>query len=274
MNGNDDPTESSASSTRRDLLELAIAAGAVAGVGGAGIVAARDEHEDEENDEYEDEEERNGPRISPVFGFSALRPPEEREPPREPDHEVYLRREGREIEGETLPEFSFQPTGLAVEEGDTVLFRFDSGGHTITAYHRRRGRHHRMPEGATLVTSPPLGWDHYWLYTFEREGVYDMYSQFYELFGMVFRIVVGDPDPEEYPPVETQGLAPLPIASVMLNRDALSPENVMEQGEVTWEEVRPTQQEIEQVFRGMAPENIMHDVQRWLAQAEGNPNRC
>ena len=230
-----------------------MAAGAVAGVGGAGIVAARDEHEDEE--------ERNGPRISPVFGFSALQTPEEREPPEEPDHEVYLRREERQVDGETVPEFSFQPTGLAVEEGDTVLFRFDSGGHTVTAYHRRRGRHHRMPEGATLVTSPPLGRDHYWLYTFEREGVYDMYSQFYELFGMVFRIVVGDPDHEAYPPVETDGLAPLPIAGVMLDRDQLDPEYIMDQGEVTWEEVRPTQQEIEQTLM-----RLLHDMEGQMGQ--------
>lgn len=233
-----------------------MAAGAVAGVGGAGIAAARDEHE---NDEHEDDE--RGPRISPVFGFSALRSPEEREPPREPDHHVDLRRQERQVEGETVPEFSFQPTGLAVEEGDTVLFRFDSGGHTVTAYHRRRGRHHRLPEWATLVTSPPLGRGHYWLYTFEGEGVYDMYSQFYELFGMVFRIVVGDPDPEEYPPIETDGLAPLPIANVMLQRDALDPENVMDTGEVSWEEVRPTQEEIEHALM-----RLFQDLEGQLGQ--------
>lgn len=240
MNGNDDSYESIASSTRRTLLEAAVAAGAVAGLGAGatGVVGAQDGQEDDEGED----EQRNGPRISPVFGFSALR--EEREPPREPDHEVDLRREHREVEGVQVPEFSFQPTGLAIEEGDTVLFRFNSGGHTVTAYHRRRGRQHRMPQDKTLITSPPLGRDHYWLYTFETEGIYDMYSQFYELFGMVFRVVVGDPDPEEFPPDEPPQLRPLLLADVMLDRDALDPEAVAEQGEVTWEDVRPTEEEI------------------------------
>jgi len=125
--------------------------------------------------------------------------------PLQPDHEVDL--ETRPQEGRPVPEFYFEPTGRFVEAGDVVRFNLATPDHTVTAYHPRLGRQRRVPEGIPPFSSPVLGTDAFWLYRFDEPGVYDVLCAPHEIFGMVMRIVVGEPTAEFGPEgtVETEG---------------------------------------------------------------------
>ncbi|KAB1193876.1 hypothetical protein GJR96_10680 [Haloferax sp. MBLA0076] len=88
--------------------------------------------------------------------------------------------------------FHFEPTGLAVEPGDVVLFSAETPDHGFTVFHERHGRQNRVPDGVGPISSPLIPVGGYWLYQFEAEGVYDAYCPPHEPFGMVMRVVVGD----------------------------------------------------------------------------------
>jgi len=181
--------------------------------------------------------------VDPVFGFPAAS--EDVEPPVEVDHEVTLDTIQREQQGVPIPEFAFDPVGLAVEPGDTVQFSLASPHHTISAYHPELGYTQRVPDGVGPISSPVLWTDSYFLYTFEESGVYDLFCFPHEFAGMVIRIVVGEasgpateappeaewgeaiPDPDS--PIPPQGLA-----ATVLRDSALDPETIVEEGSVAW----------------------------------------
>jgi plastocyanin len=88
----------------------------------------------------------------------------------------------------------FDPIGLAVEPGETVTFRNESGRHSATAYRGEIATERRIPEGAdgwnsTTFNTQGETFEH----TFEVEGTYDYFCIPHKSVGMVGRIVVGDP---------------------------------------------------------------------------------
>lgn len=200
----------------------------------------------------------SGKDIHPVFGFSALS--SDVEPPVAPDHEVQAiirPREDREI-----PEFFFEPTGIAIEPGDTVRFSLVTPHHSVTAYHPAMGTTQRVPDGVPPFSSPVLPVNAYWLYTFEEEGVYDVHCGPHEIFGHIARIVAGSatgpgaepvagPDDEpmmdhgEEPEEGPMLRPPVGTAVTVLNDPALRPDCILAHGTVNWDEIDPANKELE-----------------------------
>lgn len=83
--------------------------------------------------------------------------------------------------------------GLQIDVGDTVAFHAHTPDHTVTAYHMEHGRQQRVPDDADPFSSPVLPIGASWLYQFDQPGTYDINCAPHEFFGMVGRIVVGDP---------------------------------------------------------------------------------
>jgi plastocyanin len=138
-------------------------------------------------------------------------------------------------------EFTFDPVGLYVDSGSTVRFNMRSGSHQIRGYHREYGRTHRLPDGV-----PPLGSDlltegSYWLYTFETRGVYDLYCQPHEYYGMVMRVVVGSGASDQ--PVQSEADGPNQLqppteqAAAVLVDDALGADSIRMSGRVAWDDL-------------------------------------
>jgi plastocyanin len=182
--------------------------------------------------------------IHPVLGYSGLEGDGQLPEPLQPDHEVDL--ETRPQEGRPVPEFYFEPTGRFVEAGDVVRFNLATPDHTVTAYHPRLGRQRRVPEGIPPFSSPVLGTDAFWLYRFDEPGVYDVLCAPHEIFGMVMRIVVGEPTAEFGPEgtVETEGgeieLRPPALTAALVYDDPmLEPATIAEQGSISWDDLMP-----------------------------------
>jgi len=138
---------------------------------------------------------------------------------------------------EELPDFVFEPTGLAVESGDVVRFTLAAPDHTVTAYHPMLGRQRRVPEGVPPFSSPVLGAETFWLYRFDEPGVYDVLCAPHEIFGMVGRIVVDGGEAnfgEEAYPAQR---GPEFTAATVFDDDALAPANIVEAGTVSWDDL-------------------------------------
>lgn len=107
----------------------------------------------------------------------------------------------------------YDPVGLYVEPGDTVVWQALRWTPTVTAYHPRNDNHElRIPEGAEPFDSGLLGTMDTFSWTFEMEGTYDYYSKYHEAVGLTGRIVVGRPGgPAENPPRygAAEGRAPI-----------------------------------------------------------------
>lgn len=249
---------------RRRLLQAAGAAAALTAVGGTAS-AAGDEGKGNRRNGGNSRGRGKG-AIDPNLGYVALTSDEKL--PVEPDHVVEVLIEPPE-EGEVIPEFYYEPTGLAVDVGDVVAYRFVTPGHTVSAYHPYAGRQQRVPDrkdGLAWFSSPYLGAGATWLYRFDRPGVYDYYCGPHEIFGHVGRVVAGDvtetppvsdpcappeaggngddsgtaeaengeasgpPEPELRPPAFTGGL--------VLRDPALDPGRIVDCGAVSWDDVR------------------------------------
>ncbi len=282
---------------RRSVVQ-AIGAGAVLATLGTGSVLAGDDEERDETDGTDESEndswvDRSGDDVHPVFGFSALTG--DVEFPVEPDHTVdaYIApRDDREI-----PEFYFEPTGLALEPGETVQFQLVTPHHSVTAFHPALGIQQRVPDGVPPFSSPVLPVGASWLYTFEEPGVYDVHCGPHELFGHVARLVVGEasgPGAEPIPEManghgnsndengnngggndengnngdgnhengndengadeDESGEAengppeprpPVGAAVTVLNDPALEPDRILEEGQVSWDEIDDANKAIE-----------------------------
>jgi len=178
--------------------------------------------------------------VDPRFGYIGTG---DDSPPVEPDHTVELLI--RERENVPIPEFYFEPTGLAIDVGDTVRFDLATPHHNVNAYHPAFGYTQRVPENAAPYSSPILGAGEYWLYTFETEGVHNIMCAPHELFGMVGSVVVGSATGPAANPV---GEAPAPTessrppeftAGLVLSDPAMAPENIVDQGSVSWDDLAP-----------------------------------
>lgn len=148
--------------------------------------------------------------------------------------------------------FHYEPTGLTVEPGDVVIFTAETPDHGVAGFHERHGRQNRLPDDVGPIASPLVPVGGYWLYQFETPGVYDLYCPPHEVFGMVMRVVVTDGDVPELS-VEETGRPPLPVnllpvflggldpnvpsSAAALDSDALAPENIVDAGTVSWEDV-------------------------------------
>lgn len=188
----------------------------------------------------ESPEQMDDATIDPRFGYVGTGG---ESPPVEPDHTIDLQIRPRE--NVPLPEFYFEPTGLAIETGDTVRFNLATPHHNVNAYHPAFGYTQRVPDDVPPYSSPILGAGEYWLYTFETEGVHNIMCAPHELFGMVGSIVVGSASGPGANPV---GEAPAPTeesrppeftAGLVLSDPALAPENIVEAGSVSWSDLAP-----------------------------------
>jgi len=107
-------------------------------------------------------------------------------------------------------EHYFDPVGLAVEPGETVTWVNERGSHSTVSYSDDSGKkvaERRIPDGAT-------GWNSGIVHEagetvarpFEVEGTYDYFCDSHDKYGMVGRIVVGDPGgpaDDQFPPSGT-----------------------------------------------------------------------
>lgn len=200
------------------------------------------------------------PHIDSHFGYSA---PEDEDLPKklEPDRTV-----GLHIDFEGPIPFHFDPMGIQIDVGDIVRFNFETPDHTVSAYHTGHGRQQRVPDDADPFTSPMINAGGFWLYRFDHPGTYDIYCSPHQFFAMVMRIVVGDPDSEEYddefgepglgarPPTASEDLEGLvagftdiespedvdwllPASADVFATDAMSVENIVDEGPVTRSDV-------------------------------------
>lgn len=90
----------------------------------------------------------------------------------------------------------FDPIGLYVEPGDVVTWEIESDAHSTTAYAEDHfmAAVTRIPEGAEGWDSGTLrGTGETFTHKFETRGTYDYFCIPHKPFGMVGRIVVGQP---------------------------------------------------------------------------------
>lgn len=98
---------------------------------------------------------------------------------------------------------TFDPVGLHVDPGDTVVWELESGAHSSTAYEDR------IPDGAETWDSGVLSESGAtFTRTFEVEGTYDYYCLPHRSNGMVGRVVVGAPGGPAEGSMPTDGLVP------------------------------------------------------------------
>lgn len=145
-------------------------------------------------------------------------------------------------DGGGIPEFYFEPTGLYIETGDTVQFTMATPHHNANAVHSAFDYQQRVPEDVPPFSSPILAGGTYWLYTFEKEGVYDFVCAPHEAFGMAGRIVAGSATGPGIEPIDIESdgeeaRPPTLTAALVLSDRALHPEQIIEKGSVSWDDV-------------------------------------
>lgn len=142
------------------------------------------------------------------------------------------------IEGRPLPVFYFEPVGLLIEPGDSVVFMADSPHHTATAYHGQHVKSHRVPDGVEPFSSPIVPIGESWSYTFTVPGTYDIWCGPHEQYGMAMRIVVGQPGgPAEAPAAEPGPDGVYGAAMAVLNAPGLASSRIVAMGSVPWADV-------------------------------------
>jgi plastocyanin len=144
------------------------------------------------------------------------------------------------VEGAPLPQFFFEPTGLAIEPGDTIVFIAKTPHHTVTAYHPQQGKEQRVPDGVPPFSSPVIPVGTIWEYTFDIPGVYDVWCGPHEMFGMAMRIVVGEASgPGAVPPSDFGPEGTMGGAGQILLDPSLDPERILAEGSVPWSAITP-----------------------------------
>lgn len=233
-----------ASTLQMSRRRLLTALGAAAMPAAAGCSSSTDASESTETtttmQQTTTSQQTDSQAIDPRFGYIGT---SDESPPVEPDHTISL--EIRPRENIPIPEFYFEPTGLAIDVGDTVRFNLATPHHNINAYHPAFGYTQRVPSDVPPYSSPILTAGDYWLYTFQTEGVHNIMCAPHELFGMVGSIVVGSATGPGANPV---GEAPAPseqsrppefTAGLVLSDPVMTPENIVDQGSVSWSDLAP-----------------------------------
>lgn len=135
-------------------------------------------------------------------------------------------------------EFYFEPVGLYIQPGDTVRFIGVTPHHGVTAYHAQHGKAHRVPDGVPPFSSPIVAVTEAWEYTFDTPGTYDLWCGPHEPWGMVMRVVVGEPGgPAEELVVDFGPEGAFGAAGTVLNDPALNSTNIVGSGSVAWGEI-------------------------------------
>ncbi|MGB9957298.1 plastocyanin/azurin family copper-binding protein [Haloferax prahovense] len=142
--------------------------------------------------------------------------------------------------GNEVPaEFIFDPVGLHVRPGEVVEFRVHHGLHTVTSFHPKFSEPpvftlpSRVPTSHGFTSPPVVGGDS-WLYRFTKQGVYDVLCLPHLTLGMVARIVVSG---DGAVPSDTYGPLPIPNAGAVLGAPEMTPENIVSEGSVAWEDL-------------------------------------
>lgn len=190
---------------------------------------------------------KHTPHIDPYYGYPA--PSDEKLPRKlQPDHVVELHIHDHAIfspDPTDIP-FHFGPMGLQIDEGDIIRFNFETPEHSVTAYHQQQGRANRVPNDAPPFSSPVINGGGFWLYRFDDPGTYDIFCGPHEQYGMVIRVVVGDPNSDDYddtfaqtgrPPISRAELTfigveefPFPTPNEIFQTDAMSVQNIASAG--------------------------------------------
>lgn len=231
------------SNTRRRTVLKVVGMGAAIPVT-SGVGTARGSTPAESAGAQSDTDEVRPPVIHSQFGYSGTS--DDEIPDRlEPDETVELHVDEDKIDDTNLPAltvefgaFHFAPVGLHVEPGAIVEFDFHTPEHTATAYHLGQERQQRVPDGVPAFSSTVNEHHGFWLYRFEKEGVYDLFCAPHEWGGMGMRIVVGDGPCDV---VRAPGRPPLPMTAALLgtglNGDIghpdLEPQNIMDNGPIS-----------------------------------------
>ncbi len=95
----------------------------------------------------------------------------------------------------------YDPVGLHIAPGETLRWtNADAGNaHTATAYHPKNGgRPRRIPAAAEPWDSDYLLPGESFSVTLTAPGVYDFFCTPHEQAGMVGRVIVGDPDADDW----------------------------------------------------------------------------
>lgn len=143
-------------------------------------------------------------------------------------------------QGESGTEFYFEPVGLYVQPGDTVRFVGVTPHHNVVAYHPQQVKTQRVPDGVSPFSSPTVPVGDTWEYTFDTEGTYDIWCAPHELWGMVMRVVVGEPGgPAEEPITDISPAGVFGVASAILSDAALASSNIVSAQQVSWNDISP-----------------------------------
>lgn len=112
-----------------------------------------------------------------------------------------------EVEVEMLSDdgHHFRPHAVHIERGGTVTWSVETGEHDTRAYHPdTHGEQQRIPDGTDPWSSDLLHAESEpFERTFDSAGVYDFACSPHEATGMVGTVVVGWPDPDGQPGLES-----------------------------------------------------------------------
>lgn len=98
----------------------------------------------------------------------------------------------------------FEPHVVWVEQGGTVTWELQSGSHTTTAYAAENDAPQRIPDSAEAWDSGTISEEgETFEHTFETTGVYDYYCKPHEGAGMIGSVIVGDPDTDGQPGLQS-----------------------------------------------------------------------
>lgn len=99
---------------------------------------------------------------------------------------------------------TYDPEIAHVKPGGAVTWTNESGNHSATAYHPDNDEPQRTPaDAASWDTGVIRRNGRTASHTFETPGVYDYFCIPHEGLGMVGTVIVGDPDPEGQPGLES-----------------------------------------------------------------------
>lgn len=224
--------------SRRNLMKQTGTGAGIAALGGASLVAGQEGGDDGGDDETGsgtgDDDHLLDDLVDPVFGYPLASG------------------EGEDVSLEhlvdvTIAEGEGAHEDFPEEPDPDAPGQFDVGAglHTVTAFHEKFGEPEfdvptRVPDGVPGFTSPPATPGESWVYRFTEPGVYDLFCFPHFGLGMVMRVVVFDPDDDDFDDDEFEAstAGPLfPNDERVLDVPELEPAAIVEAGTVAWEDL-------------------------------------